>query len=155
MFIFVVMNTHIKLREIGFVKTDFHKPYEYNDGSHNNMILDNVTRKWDYIKKIGQYGWTEIPKIHPKSNSFWKLVFNEKYTIWISVKNNIIDKVWLEDKEMKRPLGYRSSVFSNPEDPLKTIYTYETINKITSKRQIINLLPMSIRRDFIIRDLLK
>ena len=155
MFIFVVMNTHSKLREIGFIKTAFHKPYEYNHGSHNIMLLDNVTRKWDYIKKIGQYGWTEIPKIHPKSNSFWKLVFNEKYTIWISVKNNIIDKVWLEDKEMKRPLGYRSSVFSNPEDPLKTIYTYETINKITSKRQIINLLPMSIRRDFIIRDLLK
>lgn len=149
------MNTHVKLREIGFTKTAFHKPSEYNDGTHNNMILDNVTRKWDYIKKIGQYGWTEIPKQHPKSNSFWKLVFNEKYTIWISVKNNIIDKVWLEDKEMKRPLGYRSSVFSNPEDPLKTIYTYETINKITSKRQIINLLPMSIRRDFIIRDLLK
>ena len=155
MFIFVVMNTHSKLREIGFIKTAFHKPYEYNDGSHNNMVLDNVTRKWDYIKKTGQYGWTEIPKIHPKSNSFWKLVFNEKYTIWISVKNNIIDKIWLEDKETKRPLGYRSSVFPNPEDPLKTIYTYETINRITSKKQIINLLPMSIRRDFIIRDLLK
>lgn len=154
MFIFVVMNTHSKLREIGFTKTAFHKPYEYNDGSHNNMVLDNVTKKWG-PKKDGTYGWIEIPKIHPKSNSFWKLVFNEKYTIWISVKNNIIDKVWLEDKETKRPLGYRSSVFSNPEDPLKTIYTYETINRITSKKQIINLLPMSIRRDFIIRDLLK
>ena len=151
MFIFVVMNIHNKLREIGFNKTAFHKPYEYNDGSHNNMVLDNVTRKWDYIKKSGQYGWTEIPKQHPKSNSFWKLIFNEKYTIWISVK----DKVWLEDKEMKRPLGYRSSIFSNPEDPLKTIYTYETINRITSKKQIINLLPTAIKRDFIIRDLLK
>lgn len=51
MFIFVVMNIHNKLREIGFNKTAFHKPYEYNDGSHNNMVLDNVTRKWDYIKK--------------------------------------------------------------------------------------------------------
>ena len=59
------------------------------------------------------------------------------------------------DKEIKRPLGYRSSVFSNPDDPLKTIYTYETINKITSKRQIINLLPAAIKRDFVIRDLLK
>lgn len=155
MFYICSMNTHSKLREIGFTRTAFHKPNEFLDGSHNNMVLDNVTRKWDYIKKIGQYGWTEIPKQHPKSNSFWKLIFNEKYTIWISVKNNIIDKVWLEDKEMKRPLGYRSSVFSNPEDPLKTIYTYETINKITSKKQIINLLPAAIKRDFIIRDLLK
>jgi len=147
------MNTHSKLREIGFTRTDFHKPNEYNDGTHNNMVLDNVTRKWDYIKKISTYGWVEIPKQHPKSNSFWKLNFNERYTIWISVKNNIIDNVWLEDKEMKRPLGYRSSVFS--KDPLKTIYTYEPINKITSKKQIINLLPVAMKRDFIIRDLLK
>lgn len=155
MFIFVVMNTHVKLREIGFIKTAFHKPSEYNDGTHNNMVLDNVTRKWDYIKKISSYGWIEIPKIHPKSNSFWKLDFNERYTIWVSVINNIIHNIWLEDKQIKRPLGYRSSVFSNPEDPLKTIYTYETINKIISKKQIINLLPAAIKRDFIIKDLLK
>lgn len=150
MFIFVVMNTHIKLREIGFTKTAFHKPYEYMDGGTNNMVLDNVVKKWGQLKG-GTYGWTEIPKLHPKSNSFWKLVFNERHTIWVSVVNNNIDKVWIEDKEIKRPLGYGT----RNESPLKTIYTYETINKIISKRQIINLLPAAIKRDFIIRDLLK
>ena len=143
------MNTHSKLRDIGFIKTAFHKPYEYMDGGTNNMVLDDVIKEWG-LRKDGTYGWTEIPKIHPKSNSFWKLVFNERHTIWISVMNNIIDKVWLEDKEIKRPLEYVRN-----ECPLQTIYTYETINKITSKRQIMNLLPVAIKRDLLIRDLLK
>jgi hypothetical protein len=144
------MNTHSKLREISFTRTEFYKPYEYMDGGSENMVLDNVVKKWTR-RKDGTYGWIETRKVHPKSNSFWKLDFSERFTIWISVVSNNIDKVWLEDKDLKKPLGYSNS----DEYPLKTIYTYETINKIKSKRQIIDLLPTFIKRDFIIRDLLK
>lgn len=42
MFYICSMNTHSKLREIGFTRTAFHKPNEFLDGSHNNMVLDNV-----------------------------------------------------------------------------------------------------------------
>ena len=149
MFIFVVMNIHNKLREIGFNKTAFHKPNDLLAG--NNMVLDNVVQKWS-MKKDGSYGYIEISKIHPKSNSFWKLDFNEKYTIWISVVSNNINKIWLDDKEKKRLRFVRE--YSH-EDYLKTIYTYSDIIKITSKKQIINLLPTDIKRDFIIKDLLK
>lgn len=156
MFIFVFMNTTKKLRELGFSKIPFHKPYEYNDGSHTNMVLDNVTKKWER-KKDGSYGWTEIPKVHPKANSFWKLDFNERYTIWISVVNHIIYEIWFEDKLKKRPIGYyrsRSSLYDEIE-PLQTIYRYDPSNKIVSKKQIVNLLPKDIKRDFIIKDLLR
>ena len=145
MFYICSMNTHSKLREIGFIRTAFHKPNQFSDGA--NMLPDNIDRKWG-LRKDGTNVCIEIPKIHPKSNSFWKLDFNEKYTIWISVVSNNIDKIWLDNKEIVRLRGYSN------EDYLKTIYTYRDI-KITRKRQIINLLPADIKRDFIIRDLLK
>ena len=145
MFYICSMNTHSKLREIGFTRTSFHKPNEFLDGA--NMLPDNTERRWG-LRKDNSHGWIETPKVHPKSNSFWKLNFSEKYTIWISVVSNNIDKIWLDDKEKVRLRGYSN------ESCLKTIYTYRDI-KITSKKQIINLLPADIKRDFIIRDLLK
>ena len=145
MFYICSMNTHSKLREIGFKRTTFHKPNEFLDGA--NMLPDNTERRW-VLGKDGSRVCIETPKIHPKSNSFWKLNFSERYTIWVSVVSNNIDKIWLDDKEIVRLRGYSN------ESCLKTIYTYRDI-KITSKRQIINLLPADIKRDFIIRDLLK
>lgn len=149
------MNATKKLRELGFSKVPFHKPCEYNDGSCDNMVLDNVIKKWDR-KKDGSYGWIETPKIHPKSNSFWKLDFNERYTIWISVVNNLIFEIWLEDKLKRKPIGYRSrsSLYAEVE-PMQNIYKYDSVNKIASKKQILNLLPKEIRRDFLLKDLLK
>ena len=79
------MNTHSKLREIGFTRTTFHKPNEFLDGA--NMLPDNIERRWG-LRKDNSHGWIETPKVHPKSNSFWKLNFSERYTIWISVVSN-------------------------------------------------------------------
>lgn len=73
------------------------------------------------------------------------------------VRNNVVDKVYLQDNFTDMPL-FKWAGFSLRND-LTELYNFNgsfgTAAKIVSKKQIINLLPLSIKRDFIIKDLFK
>lgn len=148
------MNATKKLRELGFTKIPFHKPNTYNDGEA--MILDDHTTKHVIDNKTGRYVQVKEKKIHPKQDSHWKLVFNEQYIIWIMVNNNVVDKVYLQDNFNKtKKTAYGFSLRNDLTELYNFNGSFGTSTKIVSKKQIINLLPLSIKRDFIIKDLFK
>lgn len=148
------MNVIKKLRELGFTKIPFHKPNPYNDGEA--MILDEHTTKHVIDNKTGRYIQVKEKKIHPKQDSHWKLVFNEQYIIWIMVRNNVVDKVYLQDNFNKiKKTTYEVSLRNDLTELYNFNGSFGTATKIVSKKQIINLLPLSIKRDFIIKDLFK
>ena len=149
------MNATKKLKELGFSKISFHKPNPHNDGEA--MVLDNFTTKYVLDKKTNSYVQVKETKIHPKQDSHWKLNFNGQYVLWVMVKNNIIDKIYLENKSID-VVPKKTYAFSLRDD-LTELYNFNgsfgTVIKITSKKQIFNLLPKEIRRDFLLKDLLK
>ncbi len=148
------MNATKKLRELVFTKIPFHKPNPYNDGEA--MILDDHTTKHVIDNKTGRYVQVKEKKIHPKQDSHWKLVFNEQYIIWIMVRNNVVDKVYLQDNFNKtKKTAYGFSLRNDLTELYNFNGSFGTAAKIVSKKQIINLLPLSIKRDFIIKDLFK
>ena len=90
------MNSHKKLRELGFKKTKFHKPGYDSETCESCMLLDEYEIKWETIG--GKRVKVENKKIHPKGDSFWTLKYSENYILWCLVKNHQINKIWLEDK---------------------------------------------------------
>lgn len=143
------MNCHLKLRELGFKKSPLLKPNEGMSGSP--MILDDVDISYvvgdDRIRRK-----VETKKVHRKSDSFYILEYDSRYTIWIKIINNNIATIWLSDLDVikKRPYLY-------PRGDLTVLYDCKsyTAPKITSTKQIINLLPLTIKRDFILARLFK
>lgn len=145
------MNVHNKLKSLGFIKTDFYKINDSMSMCKDALVLDNFVRKLVYDDK-GKYSYLDIKKTHPKSNSFWKFIFNEQYTLWISVIANRISTIMLEDKNVNQEFNsyYRKDV---------TIL-YEKINSggnfiISSKNDIFNVLPIHIKREFILKNIIK
>lgn len=146
------MNVNKKLKELGFSKIQFHKPNPNNDGTA--MVLDNTTTSWGIDTKTGRSIRVENEKIHGKSDSFWKLIFNNQYTIWIGVVSNNISKVWLQDNfSTNKRENYSYSLRSE----LSILYDSKSYNSfiLTNRKQIINLFPQVIKRDFILKDLFK
>ena len=130
------MNATKKLRELGFTKIPFHKPNPYNDGEA--MILDDHTTKHVIDNKTGKYVQVKEKKIHPKQDSHW------------------VDKVYLQDNFNKtKKTAYGFSLRNDLTELYNFNGSFGTAAKIVSKKQIINLLPLSIKRDFIIKDLFK
>lgn len=130
------MNIHNKLKEMGFKKTKFYKlAYKY-DGSV--MEVDEFEDK--YVITNGVRKTITSKKIHPKSNSFWIMKYNDIYTLYVLVKNCELNTIYLEDNNFK----------PNSDGPVSKIYDYNRMGvfKLNSKLDIINLLPTEIKRDF-------
>lgn len=146
------MNAHKKLREMGFKKTDFHKP-DYDPFTYESiMILDNQDTKW--VFKDGKRVSVTVEKIHPKSNSFWILKYSDNYILWCLVKNHVIDKIWLENK-LGKSLGNRRILYYGrniDDERLKLIFDISNRdhNPLEGKNQIMNILPKEIKRDFLL-----
>ncbi len=151
------MNTHKKLRELGFKKTKFHTP-GYDPVTYEScMLLDEYETKWKTIggKRVSE----NVSKIHPKSDSFWILKYNENYIFWCYVKSHQIDKIWIENKLGKsrtksRTLYYYSRTIQDDER-LKLVFDYNNKEStpVHGKTQIMNLLPKEVKRDFLLEHL--
>ncbi len=129
------MNAILKIRNMGFKKTEFMK-VESNWNGTSVMIPDNVDTKVTIID--GKRKTEVLKKVHPKYNSFHVMEYlNIK--IWVLVKRNNIHSIWLEK-----------------ENKVESIYNILNgkILPINSKRDIINLLPKNIQRDFLLKELL-
>lgn len=146
------MNVHNKLKGLGFVKTDFYKINDSFNPSRDAMILDNVEKKLVYDSN-GRYTFTNVPKKHPKSNSFWKLVFNEQYVLWISVVGNKIHTIMLEDKDVK----FENRFITRKDVRILYDTSYPNLGKfiISGKNDILNVLPKEIKREFVLKNILK
>lgn len=145
------MNDIKKLKELGFKQTTFHKagldPITYEQA----MVPDIEENKWEW--QNGKRVSVKVLKVHPKSDSFWVLKYNEIYTLWVSVKNHSISKIWLENKNG----GARKWQSSKSAEDERVRLVFDISNKehvkLTGKDQIINLLPKQLRRDFLISQL--
>ncbi len=137
------MNPHKKLRELGFTKTYFYRPGYDPETYESCMLLDEYETKWKKVN--GKSVSVKVNKIHPKSDSFWVLKYDENYILWCYVKSHHIDKIWIENtwdrfKEDERlKLVFDSN--SRESNPLK------------GKNQIMNLLPKEVKRDFLLEQL--
>ena len=70
------------------------------------------------------------------------------------VRNNVVDKVYLQDNfNRTKKTAYGFSLRNDLTELYNFNGSFGTADKIVSKKQIINLLPLSIKRDFIIKDL--
>jgi hypothetical protein len=146
------MNPHKKLRELGFKKTNFYKPGYDPETYESCMLLDEYESKWEIIngKKVS----VKVNKIHPKSDSFWMLKYNENYILWCYVKSHRIDKIWVENKLAKTTKRYTWDRFKEDER-LKLVFDYNNreSNPLHGKNQIMNLLPKEVKRDFLLEQL--
>lgn len=148
------MNPHKILTQMGFKKTVFHKP-GYDRVTYESMMMpDDVEIKYE-IKNGKQVG-VEVKKIHPKSDSFWTLKYNDNYTFWCLVKNHQINKIWLENKSGKS-LGKRTLHYGGRQEDERLKLVFDAYNRdhnpILGKDQILNLLPKEVKRNFLLDQL--
>ncbi len=139
---------------MGFKKTVFHKP-GYDRVTYESMMMpDDVEIKYE-IKNGKQVG-VEVKKIHPKSDSFWTLKYNDNYTFWCLVKNHQINKIWLENKSGKS-LGKRTFHYGGRQEDERLKLVFDAYNRdhnpILGKDQILNLLPKEVKRNFLLDQL--
>jgi len=151
------MNSHKKLRELGFKKTKFHKPGYDSETCESCMLLDEYEIKWETIG--GKRVSVKVDKIHPKSDSFWTLKYNENYILWCYVKSHQINKIWVENKlgksRGKSRILYYSGTTRQDDERLKLVFDYNNreSNPLHGKNQIMNLLPKEVKRDFLLEQL--
>jgi hypothetical protein len=145
------MNSHKKLRELGFKKTKFHKPGYDSETCESCMLLDEYEIKWETIG--GKRVKVENKKIHPKGDSFWTLKYSENYILWCLVKNHQINKIWLEDKNKVSNDVYWKR--NKKDERLQLVFDYNIreSSPLQGKNQIMNLLPKEIKRDFLLDQL--
>jgi hypothetical protein len=149
------MNAHKKLRELGFKKTNFYKPGYDPETYESCMLLDEYETKWKTVN--GKSVSVKVNKIHPKSDSFWVLKYNENYILWCYVKSHQIDKIWIENKLGKSRSKSRLLYYGvgSDDDRLKMVFDYNNreSNPLQGKNQIMNLLPKEVKRDFLLEQL--
>lgn len=149
------MNPHKILTQMGFKKTVFHKP-GYDRVTYESMMMpDDVEIKYEI--KNGKQVRVEVKKIHPKSDSFWTLKYNDNYTFWCLVKNHQINKIWLEDKSGKSLGKNRMLYYSVKQEDERLKLVFDAYNRdhspILGKDQIMNLLPKEVKRNFLLDQL--
>ena len=130
------MNIHNKLKKLRFKKCGFYRP-EYDKKLGWRMIPDNEIIRKNWANKI-----ISIDKVlHAKNDSMYKLKY-DKFKIWVSIKSNELFKIIIEDETM----DFKSN------NRIKEIFNSNK-NKVESKIDIINLFPISIKRDIILSEL--
>jgi hypothetical protein len=131
------MNMHKKLTQFGFKKCAFLKLDSNYKTSVSSMVPDNTMRKTEMVG--GKWIHTEVKKTHPKWDTFYFLQFSENIKIWILVKSNVINEVYMEDQK-----------------GASRIYNDDNIKdkiRIDGRSDIIRLFPKEVQRDFIINSL--
>lgn len=146
------MNVHKKLKELGFRKTRFFKPGHEPDTYDPCMVSDDFETKVEYTgnKRVE----TKVPKLHPKSDSFWILKYNENISLYCLVKNHQINKIWIENKLGK---SKKRSYWGKVDDCERLKLIFDLSNRETypigGKDQIMSLLPTAVRRNFLLDQL--
>jgi hypothetical protein len=149
------MNPHKILTQMCFKKTTFHKP-GYNKETYESMMMpDDVEIKSEI--KNGKQVRVEVKKVHPKSDSFWTLKYNDNYTFWCLVKNHQINKIWLENKSGKSLGKSRMFHYGGRQEDERLKLVFDAYNHdhspILGKDQILNLLPKEVKRNFLLDQL--
>ena len=151
------MNVHVKLKGMGFRKTEICKPEYQSKLGYSTMVPDD--KIWTYDKNGRGQNSIVKDKVHPKGDSFYVLRYKDSYTIWVLVKNFDINTIWLDNPNYTYSEYNSKSVygFSNRKDRLSSIYSISDSKsfRIESKTDILNLLPKEVKRDFILNQLLK
>lgn len=137
---------------MGFKKTQFHK-VGYDAETYESIMVPDVEQdKWETIN--GKSVRIKVPKIHPKSDSFWTLRYSENYILWTLVKNHQIDKIWLENKLVK---SKSKNVWNRSKDDERVKLIFDLSSResfpLGGKNQIMNLFPKEVRRDFLLEQL--
>lgn len=144
---------------MGFKKTQFHK-VGYDADTYESMMVPDIEQdKFETVN--GKSVRVKVPKVHPKSDSFWMLRYSENYILWSLVKNHQIDKIWLENKSIKnksRNIWNRSkdiNIMLNGDERVKLIFDLSSRESfpLGGKNQIMNLFPKEVRRDFLLEQL--
>ena len=137
------MNSHKKLRELGFKKTIFYKPGYNSETYQSCMMPDDIISSIEIID--GKRAKVDKKKIHPK--------YSENYILWCLIKNHQINKIWLEDKNKVSNVVYWNR--SKKDERLQLVFDYNTreSSPLQGKNQIMNLLPKEIKRDFLLDQL--
>jgi hypothetical protein len=145
------MNAIKKLREMGFKKTQFHK-VGYDSVTYESIMVPDIEEiKSEY--KDGKRVSFKVEKKHPKSDSFWILKYSESCILWCLVKNHQIDKIWIENKLLKKP----KNPWNRSKDEERVQLIFDLSNRDSSpldgRDKIMNLLPKEMKRDFLLDQL--
>lgn len=140
----MVMNLKNKIVHMGFRKCQFHRMERDREIGKNVMVLDNYKTESRYDRELKKWTRYETKVHHPKWSKFYSMEINNGVKIWMLIERDVIRKVWLDS------IGLKEGV--------KVIYDnsirYKEPVVINGKKDIINLFPKEIKRDFILRDIL-
>ena len=109
----------------------------YTDPS--KMVPDDTQVESNWLN--GKRVQTVSKKVHPRWKKFYKFQFTDQITIWIDSQRDSITHIWLEGPITKT--GVEVIYQGGSKQPV-----------IESKKDLIKLFPLTIQRDFTLRDLL-
>ena len=127
------MNIHNKLKELGFKKTGYYRP-EKNKETGYSMVRD------DYWVLNGKKRF----KNHSKSSAVYKMNFSRGVKLWAFIRNHELYQILVEDE----------SISKFHKDRIKSIWRINMI-LIKSKNDILNILPLHIKREVLLNQLFK
>lgn len=134
------MNLKNKIVHMGFRKCQFHRMEWDREIGKNIMVLDHYITKSVYDRELKKWIIRETKVEHPKWSRFYSMEVNNGVTIWMLIERDYIKRIWLDSVGLK--------------EGVKVIYDNSKPVTINGKRDIINLFPKEIKRDFIIKDIL-
>lgn len=139
------MNLKNKIVHMGFRKCQFHRMEWDRETGKNVMVLDNYKTESRYDRELKKWTRYETKVQHPKWSKFYSMEINDGVKIWMLIERDTIRKVWLDSIGLKEgaKVIYDSSI------------RYKEPVVINGKKDIINLFPKEIKRDFILRDILR
>lgn len=135
------MNIHKKLISLGFKKCKPHKPSD-NWREPSKMVPDDI--EFISILKNGRWERYEEKKEHPKWEQFYILKFDDNLNIWIKLRRNLIDQIWLDGEDIKDIWGHRT---------IKEININSEKLTFDSKSDIIKTFPKRLQRDLILKEI--
>lgn len=127
------MNIHNKLKELGFKKTGYYRS-EWNKETGYSMVRD------DYWEVNGKKRF----KNHSKSSAVYKMNFSKGVKLWAFIKRHELFEILVEDE----------SISKLHKDRIKSIWRIKMI-PIKSKNDILNILPLHIKREVLLNQLFK
>ena len=135
------MNTLLKLKELGFKRCPFYKTkWDFRNGESLVLDIYEDVLKNDGMSKKNIY--EQRKKIHPKSNFYFKLKYNE-YIIYADVRNYNLFCIYI-------------TKFNNEtENCIIHTIDQKELKNCDSKKSIINLFPKEIKRTFLINMILE
>jgi hypothetical protein len=144
------MNDIKKLKSMGFRKTEIHKVI-YDSTTYELLMVPDIEEvKIEY--KDGKRIQKNIKKIHPKSDSFWYLKYNENCILWCLAKNHQINKIWIEDKSIKDKSKRDRNKNKESVELIFDLYNIGS-SPLQGRNQIMDLFPKEIKRDFLLDQL--